>query len=408
MGARFRFGGLLARGWTRGVVCVFVVVAMAWWVANAFGLVAGGRIGSGVARASAATCQITPTPSLGSGSSQLSGVATTSSTNAWAVGDGPSGPVVEHWNGRGWVVQPTSNVPHSGLSGVAATSSTNAWAVGTHGVNVYLEKTLIEHWNGRVWKVQASLSVPWSHLSGVAATSSTNAWAVGGYTHGRGKLRVFHTLIEHWNGKAWTVQPSPTPKYLTWGGGLVGVAATSSRNAWAVGTYEDPNYNLETLIEHWNGKVWKVQKSPTTKLDGITNPSLSISGVAATSPRNAWVVGYDEVAGSDYTDTRTVIEHWNGAAWKVQKGPNQNTNIGLNQLSGVAATSSRNAWAVGTPINGSEIQHWNGSAWKIQPSPNPGSGLFGVAATSSTNIWAVGTYFNGTANVNQTLALHCS
>jgi hypothetical protein len=382
-------------------------VARVWRVVLAFGLAAVGLIGSGAARASAATCQITPTPSLGSGSSQLSGVATTSSTNAWAVGDGPSGPVIEHWNGRAWVVQPTPNVPHSGLSGVASTSSTNAWAVGAHGVNVYLEKTLIEHWNGKVWKVQASLSVPWSHLSGVVATSSTNAWAVGGYTHGRGKLRVFHTLIEHWNGKAWTVQPSPTPNYLLWGGGFVGVAATSSRNAWAVGTYGDAHYNLKTLIEHWDGKVWKVQKSPTTKFEGETN-ALTISGVAATSPRNAWVVGYNAIYGSDFADTRTVIEHWNGAAWKLQKGPNQNTDIGLNQLSGVAATSPRNAWVVGTPINGSMIQHWNGSAWTIQPSPNPGSTLTGVAATSPTNIWAVGNYFNGTAKENQTLALHCS
>src|SRR5262249_40913237 len=44
-------------------------------------------------------------------------------------------------------------------------------------------------------------------LNGVAATSSTNAWAVGGHadrTTGR-------TLIEHWNGTAWTQVPSPSP-----------------------------------------------------------------------------------------------------------------------------------------------------------------------------------------------------
>jgi hypothetical protein len=370
-------------------VGVFVGVAMGCWAANAFALVAAGRIGSGVARASAVTCQITPIPNLGSGPSQLSGVAATSSANAWAVGDGPNGALIEHWNGKAWKVEPSPKLSHSQLSGVAATSSTDAWAVGVHGPNhgagLYRDKTLIEHWNGRAWKVQASPKLRESHLRGVVATSSSNAWAVGSDRNG--------ALIEHWNGKTWKVHRSP---YVF--GSLFGVAATSPRNAWAVGTYEDAAYNVKTLIEHWNGKVWSLQKSPITKLDSITNPGLSISGVAATSPRNGWVVGYDVVAGADYTDTRTVIEHWNGAAWKLQKGPNQNTNIGLNQLSAVAAISPTNAWAVGTAIDGSVIEHWNGSAWKIQPSPNPGANtLTAVAATSPTNIWAVG----------NNLALHC-
>lgn len=42
------------------------------------------------------------------------------------------------------------------------------------------------------------------------------------------------TLVEHWNGKTWKVQPSPNPGKGTL---LFGVAATSSTNAWAVGYY---------------------------------------------------------------------------------------------------------------------------------------------------------------------------
>jgi hypothetical protein len=76
-------------------------------------------------------------------------VATTSSTNAWAVGSyeskkGKSKTLIEHWNGRTWKGSPSPN-PGSGpsLSSVVATSSTNAWAVGTKG-----QQTLIEHWSG--------------------------------------------------------------------------------------------------------------------------------------------------------------------------------------------------------------------------------------------------------------------
>ena len=59
----------------------------------------------------------------------------------------------------------------------------------------------------------------------------------------------------------------------------------------------------------------------------------------------------------------------------------------------MAATSSTNAWAVGSDSHGGVIEHWNGKAWKIQASPNHGlqPRLSGVAATSSTNAWAVGT-----------------
>jgi hypothetical protein len=75
-------------------------------------------------------------------------------------------------------------------------------------------------------------------LYGVAATSARNAWAVG--------LVGARTLIVRWNGTAWT-KASPSPGFL------VGVAATSARNAWAVGATDYAN----TLIVRWNGHTWK-------------------------------------------------------------------------------------------------------------------------------------------------------
>jgi hypothetical protein len=61
-----------------------------------------------------------------------------------------------------------------------------------------------------------------------------------------------------------------------------------------------------------------------------------------------------------------VITHWNGAAWKNVPGP-----AGDGFLSGVAATSARNAWAGGTSYNPAKppefktlILHWDGTRWK--------------------------------------------
>jgi hypothetical protein len=69
-------------------------------------------------------------------------------------------------------------------------------------------------------------------------------------------------------------------------------------------------------------------------------------------------------------------------------------------LSGVAATSAGNAWAVGGANSGKTlIVHWNGTAWSRVPSPSLSgfASLSGVAATSATNAWAVGSGIVGTS-----------
>jgi hypothetical protein len=64
----------------------------------------------------------------------------------------------------------------------------------------------------------------------------------------------------------------------------------------------------------------------------------------------------------------------------------------------MAATSPANAWAVGYTYNGagyeSLILRWNGTAWTQAASPNPGAGgnLSGIAASSPTSTWAVGPF----------------
>jgi erythromycin esterase-like protein len=161
-----------------------------------------------------------------------------------------------------------------------------------------------------------------------------------------------------------------------------------------------------TLIEHWNGTAWKQVTSPNARGSDYD----VLDAVAATSSTNAWAVG-------DYyngTANQTLIEHWNGRAWKQVTSPNPGGSSHSNFLDAVAATSSTNAWAVGDYNNGTAertlIEHWNGTAWKQVTSPNPGGSshsnfLDAVAATSSTDAWAVGDYYNGTTD--QTLATHC-
>lgn len=136
------------------------------------------------------------------------------------------------------------------------------------------------------------------------------------------------------------------------------------------------------------------------------NPSPNydvLYGVTVLGPSSAWAVGRHSDA--------TLIEHWNGTSWKEMSSRNPSH---IDSLSGVAATSADDIWAVGLYTGGSGngtddqtlIEHWNGTKWAQVPSPNPDgdSSLAGVAATSSSNAWAVGNY---ATTHSAALVLHC-
>jgi hypothetical protein len=267
------------------------------------------------------------------GNDTLNGVAATSAANAWAVGESGNRTLILHWNGRSWRQVPS---PAGGnLASVAATSATNAWAVGLAGNHM-----LLEHWNGRSWR-QVRSPVGTGGLFGVTATSAASAWAVGDTST--------QTVVLHWNGKSWRRFSAPNPK----DGAIYAVTATSASNAWAVGTISPPNSFLSSvLIEHWNGHSWRLDPASQPPQCGCV-----LLGVGASSARNAWAVGLDQ----DHIGfTDIVIEHWGGQRWRPVNSPVQ---AGL--LDAVAAVSAGRAWAVGSPdtLGTSLIITWNGTAW---------------------------------------------
>ena len=230
-------------------------------------------------------------------------------------------------------------------------------------------------------------------LQGVTVLSACNAWAVGFQGDSGTDLK---TLIEHWNGTSWRVVASPDPSSRE--NILASVAATSPTNIWAVGFYFD-GAGDKTLIVRWNGHAWKKVSSP--------NPDSGfnqLTGMTVVSATNAWAVGYD---GNSAHKTLTL--HWNGHAWRQVASPNPGPD---NFLSGVAATSGGDVWAVGNTVTSNAasktlILHWNGRRWRHVASPDPGSlnHLTGVAATSPTNAWAVG-YSRESSVDERTLILH--
>lgn len=116
-----------------------------------------------------------------------------------------------------------------------------------------------------------------------------------------------------------------------------------------------------------------------------------LSGVAAVSASDVWAVGEFSKPGVGF---QTLIEQWNGHKWGVVPSPDVGS---LDELTAVTAVSASDVWAVGFseanpstfPFPQTLILHWDGTSWSIVPSPNPGpldSRLSGVTAVTSTVI----------------------
>ncbi|HJT56128.1 MAG TPA: hypothetical protein VJ761_06525 [Ktedonobacteraceae bacterium] len=263
------------------------------------------------------------------------------------------------------------------LLGIAAISASDVWTVGYAYPDQYTpDQTLAEHWDGSHWTVVATQNVGYygSELAAVSAVSSTDVWAVGSYLNVDNSSS---TLIEHWDGKQWSIISSPNAGSNTY---LIGVAALTSNNVWAIGD-EIVSGAIDSLIEHWDGASWSV----------VSNPgSVVLIGLAAASPTNIWAVGSSQGPSS---------MHWDGTSWSVIPALNEGYNA---SLYGVAVDpNTGDAWSVGTYEYGDHartlIESWNGEQWQIVTSPNVGAFdnvLKAVTAISVTNVWAVGYYIS--------------
>jgi hypothetical protein len=197
---------------------------------------------------------------------------------------------------------------------------------------------------------------------------------------------------------------------------LDAVAAVSATDVWAFGLYRLG----KPLAEHWDGSSWQQVPIPAPK--GAAE--IEIGRAVARTATDIWVVG--SWAGPNTSFYRTLVEHWNGTAWKIVRSPSARAG---SRLIGVTVVSAKDAWAVGESLVTNRVRnfsffetlilHWDGKAWKRVPSPNPAevgrrresqdSSLADVTAVSARNAWAVGTYFRRARNghhSDQTLVLH--
>jgi hypothetical protein len=342
---------------------------------------------------------------LGTSDNSLGAVAGSSPRDVWAVGNylpdaknaNPDATLTfaEHYNGVKWSVVRTPNLgPNfASFQGLAA-SHGRAWAVGIRLNAQYQDRALIEVWNGSRWTI-ADNPQPGSErdmLFGASAVSPSDVWVVGQMQGANGR---FATLAEHWDGRRWSVVPTPNPGST--GNHLFGVDAVSSDNVWAVGQRLGAQAPDQGLVEHWNGHRWSVVPTPVSPVASVDLQGVAVSG------GQVWADG--EAYSPAASGGRPFIEHLQKGHWSVANL----SGVGSvwTSLYGIAVTGGT-VWATGTFINVTTdnpevlVLRGVGGHFIVDPAPNPGSAsgsniLSGVTAIGG-QLWTAGVYTTATSS----------
>jgi hypothetical protein len=138
-----------------------------------------------------------------------------------------------------------------------------------------------------------------------ATTDGATTWAVGTY---RNDEPVAGTLRDgRWR---WTEPVDPGPLEDE----FLGVVTTPDGTVWAVGKHETSDRNYQPLIERYDGRAWTVVPSPA--VDG----SAVLKDVAFAPGGTLWAVGW--VVGHGGV-TIPLVERWDGSAWTRVPAPGQ-------------------------------------------------------------------------------------
>ena len=298
---------------------------------------------------------IAPAPGTG-GEDILLGSSCANAVQCMAVGitlnnlhsNGTDAPLVEAWNGSSWTLgaqPPLPSAAGGGLFDVNCVSGSDCWAVGTVvgvGSDGDPSAALIENWNGVSWSMVPSPAptgpgVAGGVLQSVSCLSASTCVAVGYATDDTGAN--LHTMIEQWNGSAWSLVPAPDTGQAF--DQLTGVQCLAADDCWAVGnagpTQQNPNFlpifpaaaGDQGLVEHWDGSSWSL-------IPSVAEPSPNggyLNGVTCVSSTDCWASG--ATTGTSGTASGLLLQHWNGATWTDSSGsvPDSSTPGTLSSIS---------------------------------------------------------------------------
>lgn len=234
-----------------------------------------------------------------------------------------------------------------------------------------------------------------------AAFGEQGAWAVG-YSYGTiGGALEFRTLIERWDGAAWSRVPTPDVEAAPARSLLFDVAADGPERAWAVGSFAAP-FGLpptRPLVLVWDGGRWALVEGPSDFGGALTV-------VAAASDGTTWIGGEGRNPQTGYQIPRVWLRSdtsWQEVAFPPVRGCALASNGLMTRagLTDVASRGSRATWATGwcaTPGGGERgfLVRFNGRRWFPELTPDalldygPRGHLTGVSTSPDGDVWVVG------------------
>ncbi len=162
--------------------------------------------------------------------------------------------------------------------------------------------------------------------------------------------------------RGWSIQPTPNPAGANLS--ILYRVSCSSRNACtAVGYDVTPGALFRTLVERWNGSAWRIQPTPVPA--GQTGGTLT----SVSCPRRRACVAVGATGNSP------LVGRWNGSTWTMESAPLP-SGAHLGYFEGVSCTTPRACTAVGSYFTSTNTyftlaERWDGSSWRIQPTPTP-------------------------------------
>lgn len=111
-------------------------------------------------------------------------------------------PIVERWDGAGWVSTPLRVSPQTDLYSLVSAAPRDAWLAGSDG-----NHGLLWHWDGQVW--QRSPGPPFGSIDAqVALTGHGTLWVHGSKTNSA--VTIFPPYLRHRTSSGWTDVVPPT------------------------------------------------------------------------------------------------------------------------------------------------------------------------------------------------------
>lgn len=242
-----------------------------------------------------AAWEVVPSPNLGTEANALVDVDAVGPDLAWAVGyyrqdKSHRKTLLLRWDGTSWRVAPSPSpgTLSNALLGVAAVGEDEAWAVGYKKGGAAAYRSLVLRYDGASW---TEVAVPTGGgenvLTSISSGSAGEVWAAGYRVDGT----QHRTLTLRYDGNGWTRVPSANAA-----GGVTAlrdVDASSPTDAWAVGIeYHASADRFVASTQHWDGSSWALVPSAISQTDkksemhAVANLPGSPQAWAAGQPAN--------------------------------------------------------------------------------------------------------------------------